>query len=184
MFLLYADKNRLTVQQQEQVTSGSAEVYQALFKFSADWADLEKTACFRSGTQTISVQLDESGMCTVPWEVTDLDDKGKHLMAGVYGTRDGGVVLPTVWADCGMIWEGTSLGSNARPPTPSLLNQALAGKADDIQVEGQELRLMAGGKTLASVTLPEAGLTADEIATDTEMEEMLDEVFAASRDNI
>lgn len=183
MFVLYADNNRLTVHQREQVTSGSANIYFARFDFSPEWDGMERTACFRSGGRVVSVLLDESGGCTIPWEVMDLDDAGKRLMIGVCGMRDGGVVLPTVWADCGIIQQGAEVGAMSRAPTPGALAQSLFQKADGIQVEGQELRLMAGAKTLASVTLPDPGPKAGEIATDADMMELLDEVFQTSQDN-
>jgi len=177
MFVLYADNNRLTVHQRDQVTSGSANVYSVRFDFSADWDGMERTACFRSGGRTVSVLLDESGACSLPWEVMDPDDAGKRLMIGVCGLRDGGVVLPTVWADCGVIQQGVDVGAAAMPPTPGALAQSLFQKADGIQVDGLELKLMAGSKTLASVTLPDSGVKTEDIATDTDMDELLNEVF-------
>lgn len=51
---------------------------------------------FRAGGTAISVLLDNTNECTIPWEV--LAKPGHRLEAGVYGTRDGAVVLPTIWA--------------------------------------------------------------------------------------
>lgn len=177
MFILYADKTQLTVHQREPITSGSVDVYRVRFEFSDDWKGLIRTACFRSGTQTVCVLLDESGACTLPWEVTDPDDSGKHLFAGVYGSDASGVVLPTVWADCGVIAQGVCTGVQSRPPVPGLLEQALERKADGFEMEGRELRLMAGDKQLASVTLPAGGGAGSETATEEEVDQMLHEVF-------
>ena len=124
-FVLYADKNRLTVQDREPITSGSVHAYSVRFGFSGDWDGMDKIACFRSGAQIISVALDDSGECDIPWEVMDPDDKGKKLFAGVYGTCGGDVVLPTTWACLGEILEGVSFGQNARPPAPNLWEQQL-----------------------------------------------------------
>ena len=132
MFNLYANKTDLTLQQREQTTSGSIGIYIVRFQFSREWDGLEKIACFRSGSQVISVLLDETGECVVPREVTDPDDKGKNLYAGVYGTNSGTVVMPTIWADLGTIREGTYCGSNASPPTPSVWSQALERKQDKL----------------------------------------------------
>ena len=131
MFVLCADKNKLTVRQREPVTSGSVNVYDVRFEFSEDWEGLTRTAVFRSGSQSVSVLLDDSGACVIPWEVTDPDDRQKMLYAGVYGTRDGTVTLPTVWASLGVIQEGVSCcGAGSRPPTPDLWRQELDRKQD------------------------------------------------------
>ena len=98
----------------------------------------------------------ESG-CVIPWEA--LTKKGVLLMAGVYGTGEGGeIVLPTVWASLGTIFEGAKLGQNTQPPTPDLWQQELAGKADglDYTTDG-ELGLYAGKKLLSSVPIQGGG---------------------------
>ena len=126
----------MKVKKGEPVTSGSVNVYRVHFDFSPDWEGMMKTACFRSGSQTVSVLLDGTGECTIPWEVTDPDDKGKTLYAGVCGTQDGEVMLPTIWASLGVILEGvTACGSASRPPTPGLYDQVLSvlrGKQDKL----------------------------------------------------
>lgn len=114
IFILYAEKNRLTVQAREPVTSGSVNVCAVQFDFSEDWEGLAKTACFRAGGKTVSVPLGADGGCVVPWEV--LQDSGRLLLAGVCGRGAEGVVLPTVWASLGTVLEGTAAGEPARPP--------------------------------------------------------------------
>ena len=136
MIILYADKNKLTVRKRETITSGSVNVYQCRFEFSEDWADMTKTACFRSGSQAVSVLLDASGECVIPREVTDPDDSGKRLYAGVCGVQDGGAVLPTVWADLGEILKGVRCCTGTRLPTPGLHEQVLSqleSKQDKLQ---------------------------------------------------
>ena len=123
MFIFYANKNLLTVHQKEPITSGSANTYRVQFEFSPDWDGLTRTACFRSGGQTISVLLDETGRCVIPWEV--LEKPRCRLEAGVCGVRDGNVVLPTVWADLGMVLEGAEPGEPARPPTAGVFEQVM-----------------------------------------------------------
>ena len=114
MFVLHADKNTLTVRQRELVTSGSVNVYHARFEFSPDWDGLKRTAVFKAGTVSRSVPLGDSGECTVPWEV--LERPQVRLLAGVYGSADGGAALPTIWANLGTVQEGVSVGAEARPP--------------------------------------------------------------------
>ena len=158
MFTLYANKTQLTVRQREPITSGSMNVYEALFQFSGDWDGLTRTAVFKSGSQAVSVLLDETSACAIPWEVTDPDDKGKTLYAGIYGARDGTVVLPTVWASLGTILEGVSgCAGSSRPPTPALWEQELAGKGDALDYDGLNLSLMSGDKPLSTVQIAGGG---------------------------
>lgn len=157
MFVLYAEKNQLCVRKREPVTSGSVNVYDVLFQFSADWEGLTKTAVFRAGEKAASVMLDDTGEvgCVVPWEV--LTTPGKRLEAGVYGARGAEVVLPTVWADLGYIFAGAVPGDEARPPTPDLWEQELAKKADGLELDALTLKLLSGEKTLSQVELPPPG---------------------------
>lgn len=158
MFRFYADKNRLIPQQREVLTSGSVNVYTAQFSFSPEWEGLTRTALFQAGGNPVSVLLDKSGTCRIPWEV--LGQHGQYLQAGVYGARDGKVVLPTLWADCGLILEGAMLGPAACSPTPGPYEQVLAvmeQKADGLELDGQKLSITAGGKAVASVFVPCSG---------------------------
>ena len=133
MFQLYADKNRLTVQAAETLTSGSVNVYEVQFAFSPEWDGLARTAVFRAGEHSASVLLDGGGRCLLPWEV--LLHPGHRLQAGVYGTRGGETVLPTVWQ----------------------VLSALAAKGDGLRLDGAALSLLADGETLQSVVLPPGG---------------------------
>ena len=130
MFVLCADKNNLTVRQREPVTSGSVNVYDVRFEFSEDWDGLTKTAVFKAGTEVRSAPMDDSGVCSIPREA--LQKPWARLMAGVYGTRDGDVVLPTVWASLGVIQEGAAPCGDVRPPAPDLWQQELDRKQDKL----------------------------------------------------
>ena len=116
----------LILRKRELITSGSVNVYKARFEFSEDWEGLTRTAVFRAGSEARSVLLDESGQCVIPWEV--LSTPRAALRAGVYGTRDGEVVLPTVWENLGIIQDGTALGEEAQPPTPGVYEQIIKKK--------------------------------------------------------
>lgn len=155
MFKLQAKKTELFLLEREPVTSGSVNVYEAAFEFSEDWAGLDKTAVFRAGEASASVLLEESGECKIPWEV--LQKPGVRLEAGVYGTRGGTTVLPTVWADLGYIHTGAAPGDEARTPTPDLWQQELAKKADGLALDGLDLKLLSGEKELSKVELPPPG---------------------------
>ena len=176
MFIFYANKNLLTVHQKEPITSGSANTYRVQFEFSPDWDGLTRTACFRSGGQTISVLLDETGRCVIPWEVTRPGDSGKRLFAGVRGSDISGTVLPTIWADCGVIQPGASGESAAKPPTPGPLETVIQSKADGLSLDGRALRLLSGDRELAAITLPD-GPSGELVATEDDVSQMLSDVF-------
>ena len=101
------------------------------FSFSGEaWAALEKIAVFRAGNVRRDVTAWENGTCAIPWEC--LRTPGEHLLAGVYGADgDGTVVIPTVYADCGVIQPGADPTGDpaADPDTPfftPMLERALA----------------------------------------------------------
>lgn len=125
MFLLSAKKNSLTKLEGEPLTSGSVNVYQVKIQFDDAWDGLDRMAVFKVGEELVSAPLDEDFCCTIPWEVLQRNDIDKRLELGVYGVKDGNVVLPTVWTVLGTILEGTRPGPNTVPPTPSLAEQVL-----------------------------------------------------------
>lgn len=131
MFQLYANKNQLKLLEREPVTSGSVNAYEVRFEFSPDWDGLERTAVFKAGSESRSVLMDGTCECVVPWEV--LTTPGTALRAGVYGTRGGEIVLPTVWESLGIVQEGVTTGEEAQPPTPGVYEQIvdLAAKAEE-----------------------------------------------------
>lgn len=66
-----------------------------------------------------------------------MQTKGRYLYAGVYGTKDGEIVLPTMSANLGQIYQGTEPGESAQPPTPSVYEQLLAdiGNLDELDTQ-------------------------------------------------
>ena len=106
--------------------------YTVAFSFDSIWDGLDRTAVFQAGDSKISVILDDTNQCQIPWEV--LENPRRTLEVGVYGTRNGTVVLPTAWVSLGEIKQGVSLGDNNQPPTPDVYGQILqaAKDAEDI----------------------------------------------------
>ncbi len=155
MFLLRAEKNDLALLEREAVTSGSVNAYAAKFEFSEAWEGLDKTAVFQAGCASREVLLGPEVTCVVPWEV--LRVPGYQLNAGVYGKQGGEVVLPTVWADLGVILEGVPAGGSP-PPSPELWEQELDRKGDGLgYTEEGELGLYSGDKLLSSVPVSGGG---------------------------
>lgn len=137
MFLASVEKNRLTVTNKELLTSGSVNVYQVAFQFSADWDGLDRTAVFRSGNEKISMLLDGENQCQIPWEV--LRTPNQKLYVGVYGTRRGEIVLPTIWEYLGEIRPGATAGEDPQDPTPGAYDQIL-NAAKDAKAIAQSVR--------------------------------------------
>lgn len=125
MFLLSATKNDLILSQSEMLTSGSIGVYQVKFGFNSVWNGLTKVASFRAGKTVVSILLDDTGTCTIPWEVLSSENVKQDLSVGVCGMLGDEIVLPTIWKTVGVIREGVSLGADAVAPTPDLVSQAL-----------------------------------------------------------
>lgn len=113
MFELYAEKNQLTVRKREPLTSGSVNVCPVRIEFSPDWEGLDRTVIFQAGCREKAVAL-SGGTCEIPSE--PLSVPGCYLMAGVCGRQGTAVVLPTVWANLGMIQEGAVAGDPAEYP--------------------------------------------------------------------
>jgi|GEM_PF-808651 len=104
MIRLSATKAELSVAESETITSGAQRVFVCTFALSADWDGLDRTAVFRAGTQSVSVLLDGENTAVIPWEV--LQTPGITLHIGLYGSGPDGLVLPTIWAEAGMIRYG------------------------------------------------------------------------------
>lgn len=115
MFRLYAEKNQLTVQETEPLTSGSVNVYPVAVRFSPDWEGFSPVAVFRAGKTSRAVVLDAGGECVIPWEV--LTEAGQYLAVGVCGKSGEAAVLPTVWTSLGLIQEG-AVSNGAPEPGP------------------------------------------------------------------
>ena len=131
MFILSAERSELTVCRKEAVTSGSGEVYRVRFQFSRHWEGLKAIAVFKAGDTSVTVLLDQSGMCRIPWKV--LTTPGVQLRAGVYGTKAGRVVRPTLWAGLGTIQEGTEDGGadpGDQNPAAAADHRALSHRED------------------------------------------------------
>ena len=94
------------------------------FSFDEPWDTLTKCAVFTDGMETRDAVVKEN-RCTIPYEVLTLG--GRVLCVGVYGTNEtGDVVIPTVYADVGMIRPGADpSGDESYSPTPDVTTQIL-----------------------------------------------------------
>lgn len=167
MFRLYAEKNQLTVQETEPLTSGSVSVYSVTVRFSPDWEGFSPTVIFRAGKTSRAAALDADGECVIPWEV--LTEEGQYLTVGVWGKSGENAILPTVWASLGLIREGAA---SSEVPVPGPLPEN--GAVDHRQLSHREA---AEQHPITAI----AGLKAEldripepvEAITNSELEEML-----------
>ena len=137
MIRLSATKAELTITETETITSGAQRVFECTFTVNSDWDGLNRTAVFRAGTKAVSVLLGDDNTVEIPWEV--LQTAGITLRIGLYDTNAAGDVLPTVWADAGMICTGAHLGDDAYPPTPGAYEQ-LVEIAENAEKIAQSVR--------------------------------------------
>lgn len=137
MIRLSATKAELTITETETITSGAQRVFECAFTVNSDRDGLNRTAVFRAGTKAVSVLLGDDNTAEIPWEV--LQTAGITLRIGLYGTNAAGDVLPTVWADAGMICTGAYLGDDAYPPTPGAYEQ-LVEIAENAEKIAQSVR--------------------------------------------
>lgn len=131
MFLLSADGVSLRTERREILTSGAQNIYLCQFDFGPQWEGLDKTAVFQAKDVKISVVLDEAGKCQIPYEV--LVKPFVKVFAGVYGTKNGELIMPTVMLDLGRVEKGVSLGEEAREPSPDVYSQILANSNEALE---------------------------------------------------
>lgn len=105
------------------VTAGAVGI-PVNFTFDKSWEGLTKTAVFRAGDLTVD-KLDMDASATLPAAVTA--KVGCTLQIGVYGaSADGTVVIPTVWAEAGVILPGADpSGDETTDPALPVYQQLL-----------------------------------------------------------
>lgn len=89
------------------------------FCFSSEWKLLSKTAVFIAGDiKRVVMEADwHDNICTVPSDCLAVPDV--HLMIGIYGANgEGNIVIPTIYADIGLIWTGAAPDFAAVPEIP------------------------------------------------------------------
>lgn len=118
----------ITVAQNELLTTGMVQAVPVRFRFSPQWAALDRTAVFTAGTVSVSCLLGEDNQCFIPWEC--LTRAGEYLCVGVYGTRGEEMVLPTVSCLLGPICTGTQPEENTPTEATPTLVQSLLTKAE------------------------------------------------------
>lgn len=101
----------------EPITEGLIGAYIKVEFENSAWASLIRRVGFKAGSVSISVPV-ENGYAVLPWEITQ--SKGKMVFAGITGTTQEGVLIPTVWVSLGNVQQGTTPGipEGADPTLP------------------------------------------------------------------
>lgn len=133
MFSVTIDRNKAWVTERETLTrySTGTDTVQIGLDFSEEWDALSKIAVFRAYETQIDVAFTGDSV-QIPVQVLTRQDV--HLLFGVYGVNaSGSVVIPTIWADLGIIQPGPDPtdADNYGPPALGLYAQleALAASA-------------------------------------------------------
>lgn len=117
-------KNEAVVTEREKITSGQVNMVSVKFTFSDEWKELKRLAVFTSGEITKTRELDDTNECFVPAEVTL--KKGLPVLCGVYGTKDGVLVIPSVYAFLGIVEQGAEPDNDETVKTPGVIEQLYA----------------------------------------------------------
>lgn len=120
MFEFYASNQKAVISNREPLVSGSVNVYEVKFSFSEEWEDLNKYAVFQAvGSEPIRVPVYEDGeVIQVPWEC--LTKPSVRLLLGAYGTMGDEVIIPTVFANMGVVLPGVPIAEQDLTPTQAL----------------------------------------------------------------
>lgn len=158
MLEIKVDRSFAQTRSEEFLTSGMAGV-QLCFEFSGDWDGLHKTAVFTNGKVTVDV-LEEKwrgNVCTIPHEC--LAQAYTRLRVGVYGvSADGSLVIPTVYADCGIIHVGADpSGDKSTDPSLPVWKQIATPDLSVFYTKSETDELVKYAGTVKSVngTLPD-----------------------------
>ena len=137
-------------------------------EFGTQWEGLTKTAVFQAGQITRDVLVTESS-ARIPVEV--LETSGEQLRVGVYGTGGSdAVVIPTVWANLGLIREGTGLsGDMAEEAVLPIWEQVLAAIGDL-----QELKTEDKSSLVAAINSVGQGTGGSTAVTDAHINNLID----------
>lgn len=127
MFVIQADKSKLSIVESEILVANAVDVYPIRFTFSTDWDGFGKVAIFYNDAHEYnrySVLIDDSGMVSIPYEV--LKDVDAILYVGVCGDGAPAKHLPTLITSLGRIRQGIcGPATESQDPEVSIYQQIL-----------------------------------------------------------
>lgn len=126
MFVIQADKSKITIVENEILVANAVDVYPVRFVFSGDWDGFGKVAIFYNDvheTSRYSVLIPDSNEVTIPHEV--LKDVDAVVYVGVCGDGAPDKHLPTLIASLGRVREGICGPSNESDDPPTSIYQQI-----------------------------------------------------------
>ena len=126
MFEIKVNRNIVSAQETEPLTSGSVSVYRCHFSFDATWDGFFRSAVFRVGSKSITVPLGADDTCDLPWELLVKENIGLAVEVSVYGVKDETEIQPTIWDKLGRIRRGSEPGEDAKEFSPSVYDRIVS----------------------------------------------------------
>lgn len=126
MFEIKVNKNIVSVQETEPLTSGSVSVYKCRFAFDSSWDGFFRSAVFRVGGMVKTIPLDTTDTCPIPWELLVKQYIGLSVEVSVYGVKDEAEILPTTWDKLGRVRRGSEPGEDAKEFAPSVYDRIVS----------------------------------------------------------
>ncbi len=123
MIKIEVTKTNAKVITRDTLTVGQVNAVPVSFSFSPEWEGLTRIAVFKAGDITKDVKLETSNECFLPPEVTPA--KGLAVYCGVYGVRDGVIVIPSVNVWLGIVNDSANPGNDTAAANPDLWEQAV-----------------------------------------------------------
>lgn len=160
-FHVSVQNNKAWCDRAETITSGAVGQLVAL-DFSDEWDNLSAFAIFQAHTTSTVIPVTGSSV-EIPRSVLTMP--GVNLLLGVYGVSgDGKVVIPTVYADLGIVRVGANLSGadNYAPPTEAL-SAIILGYAQAAAASAQEA---TSGAYASAANFAVAGSTPTVITSD------------------
>lgn len=155
------DEQRLSRVDDYFTVSDTVDLRAEFHFLSEEWDGQEIFAIFAVGSDAYTVKLDENRECLIPWEV--LTD-ARMFYVSVYKNP----LHPTNRVSVSYERSGYADGTYPSEPTPTIYEQLKAEKGDSLALQDRELSLMAEGKPVSTVTLPESGGSGDgNVSSDT-----------------
>ena len=108
------------------------------FEYSHDFDGLTLTAVFTNGKTTVDV-LNPGNQCVIPHEV--LDTVGTLVKVGIYAVRGNELVIPTVYANIGVVLKGADPSGDVSidPSLPVWAQvQEAIGNLNDLNTEAKD----------------------------------------------
>ncbi len=127
----------------ETLTTGMAQAVFVHFTFSRHWDGLTKTAVFTNGEKTVDVPDSawKEKACAIPHDV--LTQPWRVVRCGIYGVKEGRIVLPAIWVSIGRVKPGADPsgdpGTNPELPIWAQMEEKIGELGENVEELAEEL---------------------------------------------